>query len=90
MRLRGVIRTAELQEFPPGSDQVELVLRVQGVGPGQPRLLVIPFPLLVADDSLDPDVIAGRGFDADAEQDDQGRWLISRIAFASKVLRPGD
>ena len=32
MRLHGLIRSAELQENPPGSDQIEMVLLVQGVG----------------------------------------------------------
>ena len=30
-----------------------MVVRVQGVGAGQPRLLVIPFSVLLADPELD-------------------------------------
>ena len=39
MRIRGIVRTATLAENPPGTDQIELILHVQGVGPGQPRIL---------------------------------------------------
>ena len=88
MILRGVVRTADLQEYPAGSDQVELLLSVQGVGAGQPRRLVIPFALLLQNDELGPDEVKGRGFEAEAEEDAEGRWVVSRIAFASKVLRP--
>ena len=90
MRLRGVVRSAELQENPPGSDQIELALRLQGVGPGQPRLIVVPYTLLLQYESLDPDEVTGRGFEAEVGQDDQGRWMVAEIAFASKVLRPGE
>jgi len=85
-----LIRSAELQENPEGSDQVEMVLKVQGVGPGQPRQFVIPFALLVQDESLDPDNVVGRGFEAEIGQDDRQRWVADRIAFASKVLRSDD
>jgi hypothetical protein len=88
MRIHGVVRTAELQEHPPGSDRVEMVLRVQGVGPQQPRTLVIPFAMLVDDPSLDPDAVAGRGFEAEVSLDDEDRWVIGQINFASRVLRP--
>ncbi len=88
MRIRGVVRTAELQENPPGSDQIEMKLSVQGVGPGQPRSLVIPFSLLLENESIDPEEIRGRGFEAGIEQDEQGRWVVAEIAFASRVLRP--
>ena len=90
MHLRGIVRTATLEESPEGNDAVDMVLSVQGVGPGQPRKLTVPFALLLQDESLDPEAIAGRGFEADAEQDQAGRWVISRIAFASHVLRPSD
>lgn len=89
MHVRGIVQTAELDERPPGSGTIELILRVQGVGAGQPRRLVIPYALLLQDDSLDPDVIAGRGFEAEIEPDEQ-RWLVTRIAFAGRVLRRPD
>ncbi len=84
MHLRGIVQTAALEENPPGSETIELVLRLQGVGPGQPRKVVVPYAMLLQDDSLDPDEIAGRAFDADVEQDEPGRWVVSRIAFASR------
>lgn len=90
MKIRGLVRSAELQENPPGSDQIELILRVQGVGPGQPRTLIVPFSLLVEDASLDPENVTGRGFEAEMEQEDGQRWVVSRISFASRVLRQDD
>jgi hypothetical protein len=87
MHLRGIVQSANLEEHPPGSESIEMVLRVQGVGAGQPRKLVVPYALLLADANLDPESVVGRGFEADAEQDDAGRWLVARIAFASRVLR---
>lgn len=88
MHVRGIIQTATLEETPPGSNLIEMIVRVQGVGPGQPRTLVIPYDLLLEDESLEPEAIARRGFEADVEQDDRQRWVVSRIAFASRVLRP--
>ncbi len=90
MRLRGVVRTADLQEDPPGSDQIEMALRLQGVGPGQPRLIVIPFTILLQHETLEPESIAGRGFEAEVTEDDRGRWVVSEIAFANRVLRQKD
>jgi hypothetical protein len=88
MQLHGIIQAATLQEAPPDSGNIEIVLRVQGVGPGHPRSLVIPYALLLQDESLDPDAILGRAFEAEVDQDPQDRrWLVSRIAFASRVLR---
>jgi hypothetical protein len=65
-----------------------MVLRVQGVGPQQPRTLVVPFDLLVDDPSLDPDAVAGRGFEAEVSLDDEERWVVGEVRFASRVLRP--
>ncbi|HMB08018.1 MAG TPA: hypothetical protein VKP69_30355 [Isosphaeraceae bacterium] len=90
MHLRGIIQTATLEENPPGGEVIEMVLRVQGVGAGQPRRLIIPYTLLLQDESLEPEAIAGRGFEADVEQDDVARWVVVRIAFASRVLRPSE
>ncbi len=88
--LRGIIRTAELAEYPPGSDRVEMVLAVQGVGPAQPRRIVLLMELLIANDDLEPEAIQGHGFDADVEPDpaDPKRWIVSRISVASRALRP--
>ncbi len=88
MQIRGIVRTATLEENPPGSDQIEMMLRVQGVGAGQPRLLVVPYTLLLADQELDPEQIQGKGFQAEVIQGGLGRWIVSEIAFASgRILR---
>ena len=88
MRLRGVIMSAELAENPPDSGRIELHLRLQGVGPGQPRRVVVPYEMLLADESLDPDAVAGHGFQAEADELD-GRWVVTHLALAAnRVLRP--
>jgi len=89
MQIRGVIRSADLQEYPPGSDRIEIVIGVQGVGAGQPRRLVIPFEYLLKNEGIDPEDLAGRGFLAEVIEEENLRWVISEIALASKVLRPG-
>lgn len=88
MHLRGIIQSAVLEETPPDSGNIEMVVRVQGVGPGQPRRIVVPYVLLLQDDGLEPEAVTGRAFEADVEQDEQGRWTVGKIAFASRVLRP--
>jgi hypothetical protein len=90
MLLHGIVQAATLAETPPESGNLEIIVKAQGVGPGQPRYLVIPHGLLLADHSLDPDLIWGRAFECEAEQDDLGRWVVVQIAFASRVLRPPD
>jgi hypothetical protein len=91
MRIRGIVRTATLEENPPGSDRIELVLRVQGVGPGQPRTFVVPYELLLADPDLDPDAVQGKRFDAEVDEAEPGRWVVGEIAFASgQFLRKPD
>jgi hypothetical protein len=87
MHLRGIIQSAVLEEVPPESGNIELVVRVQGVGPGQPRRLVIPYKLLLQDESLEPETITGRAFEADAEQAHAERWVVTMIALAARVLR---
>ena len=86
MHIRGIVQTARLEENPAGSGTIEMHLSVQGVGPGQPRQLIIPHALLLADESLDADLIEGRGFAATLESEGQ-RWVVTQIAFASRVLR---
>jgi hypothetical protein len=87
MRIKGIVRTGTLEENPPGSDRIEMTLKVQGVGPGQPRTLIVPYELLLGDETLDPDQSAGKGFEAEAEDTD-GRWIVSWIALATgRVLR---
>jgi hypothetical protein len=91
MQIRGIVQTAELEENPPGSDRIEMVLWVQGVGPGQPRRLVIPYELLLQDPSLDPDLVRGHGFQAQIGQDEAGRWVVVEVGFATgRVLRASD
>lgn len=91
MRIKGIVRTGTLEENPPGSNRIELLLKVQGVGAGQPRALVVPYELLLGDTSLDPDEVGGKGFEADAEREAGGRWIVSWIALATgRVLRPPD
>jgi hypothetical protein len=91
MQIRGIVRTAALEENPPGSDRIELVLRVQGVGPGQPRTVVVPYELLLADPGLDPDGVQGRRFEAEVDEAEPGRWVVGDIAFASgQFLRKPD
>ena len=89
MHLHGIVREAALEEFPPGSDRVEMVLKVQGVGAGQPRRIVIPFELLLRDPDLEPEAVAGHAFQAEVAEAETGRWLVAEITFASRrVLRP--
>jgi hypothetical protein len=87
MQIRGVVRTAALQEG-ASAEEVEMVLHVQGVGPGQPRTLVVPFAYLVDDPSLDVDSVAGRSFAAVVEQERSARWVVKEIQLAGRVLRP--
>ena len=87
MQVRGFIRSAELDERPPGSGAIELTLRVQGVGAGQPRTVVVLHQLLLDDPTLDPDELAGRSFAAEVGQDAEGRWVVEQIVVAAKVLR---
>ena len=88
MRIRGIVRTAALEENPPSSDRIEMVLRVQGVKPDQPRVLVVPYEILLREESLDPDLVQGRGFEAEIAEEESGRWVVSEISFAlGRVLR---
>ena len=91
MQIRGIVHSAGPQEYPEGSDRIELIVWAPGVGPNKPRSIVLPYEMLVSDASLDPDSISGHGFQAEIEQDDQGRWIVREIGFAAgRVLRPGD
>lgn len=88
MRVRGLVQAAELEEDPPESGQIEMLLRVQGVGPGQPRRLVVPFDLLIREPDLDPEAVARRAFEAEVDEVAKGRWVVSWISFAGRILRP--
>ena len=90
LHLRGIVQSAELVEHPPGSDRVEMALRLQGVGPGQPRRIVVPFEMLVENPDLDEESIAGHALDADVEEDPAGSsgWVVARLSFAARrILR---
>jgi hypothetical protein len=88
MRIRGIVRAATLEENPPGSDVIEMVLRAQGVGAGQPRLLIVPYDILLQEPSLDPELVQGKGFQAEIVEDEAGRWVVVEISLASgRVLR---
>ena len=90
MHMHGIVRTALLDEFPPGSDRVEMVLTVQGVGAGQPRRIVVPYELLLQDPGLEPEAVAGHAFEATVTEGGAGRWLVTTIAVAShRILREG-
>ena len=88
MTLHGFVMSAELAEESAGGDRVELTLRIQGVGPGQPRRIVVPHDLLLADPSIDADDVVGRGFEAEVEQAGASRWEVRILSLASRVLRP--
>jgi hypothetical protein len=88
MQIRGIVQRALLAETPPGSDRIEMVIWGQGVGPDKPRSIVVPFELLLQDPSLDPDQVQGHGFQAEVEQDENNRWVVKEIGFATgRVLR---
>lgn len=88
MQMRGIVMSATLDENPPDSGVVEMNIRVQGVGPGQPRRIVLPFSILIQDESLEPESIQGRGFLAEVTEGSDKRWHVVQIVFAQgRVLR---
>ncbi|MGE3820081.1 MAG: hypothetical protein AB7I30_11705 [Isosphaeraceae bacterium] len=87
MVLKGFIREALLQEHPEGSESVEMILKVQGVGPNQPRVVIVPFPLLLDQPELEPETVKGRSFAAEVEPDDEGRWIVQALNLAGRALR---
>ncbi len=90
MQVRGIVQRAELEENPPGSDRIEMIVWGQGVGPNKPRSVIVPYELLLQDPSIDPEQVQGHGFQAEVEQDESGRWVASEIGFATgRVLRSG-
>ncbi len=91
MRIRGIIRSGELVESRHDSNQVELILQLQGVGPAQPRRVVVPQEVLVREDWLDPDQVAGHGIEAEVELDGDGRYVVVEIQLGGgRVLREPD
>ncbi len=90
MHLRGIIQSAILEENPSGSAIIEMLLRVQGVGPGQPRTLVVPYEMLLKDENLEPETVSGRAFEAEVDQAPDQRWKVTRISFASRIFRASE
>ncbi len=91
MTIRGFIRSAELLQDPSSEDRVHLVAAVQGVGPGQPRKILIPFEILVAQDDLDPDLLAGRAFRAEIANVENGTGIVAAIKVGpGRILRDSE
>ncbi len=91
MTIHGIVRAADLAEYPPGSGSIDLILGVQGVGPGHPRTLVVPFDVLLLDPALDPETVLGRAFTAEVDRVEGKRGIVASISFAPRsVLRPED
>ena len=89
MHMHGIVMTATLEEVEDDAELVELLLTVQGVGPGQPRKIVVPMPLLIAQPDIDPETVAGHAFEAEVHQERPKRWVADTISFAARrVLRP--
>ena len=88
MTLRGFIRSAELLQDPHDENRVHLTASVQGVGPGQPRRILIPFEILLTLDDLDPDTVGGRAFRAEVETVENGTGIVTAIEVGpGRVLR---
>jgi hypothetical protein len=81
--------SAELVEEPPESGRIEMHLRLQGVGAGQPRRIIVPYETLLSDATFDPDTVHGKAFQAEILEMEPGRWVVVAIGFGERrVLRP--
>jgi hypothetical protein len=81
--------TADLVEDPNDPEAVEVHLMVQGVRPGQPRRIVIPMAVLLAQPDIEAETIRGHGFEAEVVEEGPKRWVVETIQFAARrVLRP--
>ncbi len=91
MTLRGFIRSAELLQDPHDENRVNLMASVQGVSPGQPRKILVPFEILLTLEDLDPDTVGGRAFRAEVETVENGAGIVTAIEVGpARVLRePG-
>lgn len=88
MTIRGFIRSAELLQDPGSEERVHLAAAVQGVAPGQPRKILIPFEILIAHDEIDPDTIAGRAFRAEIASVENGLGIVAAIEVGpGRILR---
>ena len=91
MTLKGFIQSAELVEDTSGPDRVMMIARVQGVGPGQPRKILIPFEILIIQDELDVEQMAGRAFRAECSGVENAFGLVIAIEVGpARVLRNAD
>jgi hypothetical protein len=89
MHIHGIVMTATLAEVVGDADRVEMHLVVQGVGPGQPRRVVVPMKILIAEPEIEPESVVGHAFDAEVREEGPKRWVVDAISFASRrVLRP--
>ncbi len=88
MTIKGFIQSADLLQDPADENKVMLLARVQGVGQGQPRKILIPFELLVQQEDLDPDNMVGRAFLAHYDEVIQATAIINSIEVGpGRVLR---
>ena len=90
MIVHGIVQSAELVEQDEDSGRIEVLIKAQGVGAGQPRKFFIPYETLLVDDSLDVDLIQGRAFEAEITSDPTERWIAVSIRFAGRMLKPKD
>lgn len=89
MHLHGIVMTATLEPDPADPDLVEMHLLLQGVGPGQPRRIVVPMAILIAEPDIEPELVVGHAFEAEVEEVAPKRWVAEAIQFArNRVLRP--
>lgn len=91
MTLKGFIQSAELVEDTSGPDRVMMIVRVQGVGPGQPRKILIPFEILIVQDDLEAETMGGRAFRAECSAVENALGMVTAIEVGpSRVLRNPD
>jgi hypothetical protein len=91
MTLKGFIQSAELVEDTSGADRVMMIVRVQGVGPGQPRKILIPFEILIVQDDLEAETMGGRAFRAECSGVENAMGMVTAIEVGpSRVLRNPD
>ncbi len=91
MTLKGFIQSAELVEDTSGPDRVMMIVRVQGVGPGQPRKILIPFEILIVQDDLEAETMGGRAFRAECSGVETALGMVTAIEVGpSRVLRNPD
>ena len=87
MRIRGIVRVATFEENPPGTDRIEMLIKVQGVGPSSRGSWWFPMSSCLGR-FLEPEHVQGKGFEAEVNEDSDGRWIVEEIAFATgRVLR---